>query len=455
MRIAVLGNSPVNEVLKREAEFEGFEISELSPSEIKAVKGKNGEYSIKTGKGEIDASYIVVTGDLNVEDLSFPQGALSLYEADADDFTYSKEPVVFVMDFLSDSSAFGTREALSKALKLAKRRQNTVILAKSVKTAGEDLENIYKEARNFGVRFIKYYGIEIEYSDREMRYKIAVNDGSESIEIETKTIVFDVSESGGELKKLLRLRTGSRFFLFPSLTARKGVYIIERDSSSGSLREMRAYVRFLLSDIKRETRLSELSSYEPYAKVEAEKCAFCYTCFRACPHTAMEPDPEKPAMKCDPGSCRGCGICVSVCPAKAIVLAGKAENKTECGNAVKVFCCGHSGDTALKRIEESLEKDGIELSWEKALCGGELTAENILNSLKKHDFALAAVCMDDACRHFDGNKRAENQAERAKEILRAAGLDENRVQFLKLSFAMPDVLETRIRAIVKEREGVI
>ena len=42
---------------------------------------------------------------------------------------------------------------------------------------------------------------------------------------------------------------------------------------------------------------------------------------------------------------------------------------------------------------------------------------------------LVAVCMDDACRHFDGNKRAKREVERAKEMLKASrnGRKQNRI----------------------------
>ncbi len=55
------------------------------------------------------------------------------------------------------------------------------------------------------------------------------------------------------------------------------------------------------------------------ATVDSDKCAACLTCVRTCPYGAPRIGDEGYAI-IDPASCRGCGACVAECPGKAITL---------------------------------------------------------------------------------------------------------------------------------------
>jgi heterodisulfide reductase subunit A-like polyferredoxin len=55
------------------------------------------------------------------------------------------------------------------------------------------------------------------------------------------------------------------------------------------------------------------------AEVNPDRCAACLTCVRTCPYGAPHIGEEGYA-KIDPAACRGCGVCVAECPGKAITL---------------------------------------------------------------------------------------------------------------------------------------
>jgi len=71
-------------------------------------------------------------------------------------------------------------------------------------------------------------------------------------------------------------------------------------------------------------------------------------------------------------------------------------------------------------------------------------------ALRSYGKVIALVCMDEACRHFDGNKRACLQAGRLAGMLEKAGVDKNRVCCLKTSHAMANVVKDEIRDIIME-----
>ncbi|MBI5014665.1 MAG: FAD-dependent oxidoreductase [Deltaproteobacteria bacterium] len=72
----------------------------------------------------------------------------------------------------------------------------------------------------------------------------------------------------------------------------------------------------------------EIHSDGIVARVDAEKCAGCLTCVRACPYNVPKIQPDLlgaggllGAAYIEPATCRGCGVCAGECPAKAIELA--------------------------------------------------------------------------------------------------------------------------------------
>jgi coenzyme F420-reducing hydrogenase delta subunit len=163
-------------------------------------------------------------------------------------------------------------------------------------------------------------------------------------------------------------------------------------------------------------------------------------------------------MQCLAAACAGCGICVSLCPANAITLEKEAlTDSTSDSPALQqalVLYCENSAADAVKDFLTSPD-DGI--SGKNAAgsgnsvealvvpCGGLIDMERISNGLGAYDKIMAVVCPDDACRHFDGNKRACAQVKRLSGMLEAAGIPPERVRFTQVSQAMPGVLKDELR----------
>jgi pyruvate ferredoxin oxidoreductase delta subunit len=56
----------------------------------------------------------------------------------------------------------------------------------------------------------------------------------------------------------------------------------------------------------------------------SEKCVHCLMCWRFCPDSAIIPEDGK-FKQFDYHHCKGCGICVNVCPTKAIDFVSEDE----------------------------------------------------------------------------------------------------------------------------------
>ncbi|NLA85254.1 MAG: 4Fe-4S binding protein [Clostridiales bacterium] len=261
-----------------------------------------------------------------------------------------------------------------------------------------------------------------------------------------------------KIAKIMRLKQkragfigGDNPWIYPSSTSRKGVYVINNISSMPLKDDAISQIAYTISAIKEE--MNEPAN-ESYAEVDPGKCAFCYTCWRVCPHAAMSPDyeTEEPVMKNLNEACFACGICVSVCPAGAITIKGGLEDKLKeedsLSNSLKILCCENSARIALQKLKDKHSNDFDKIDISAVSSGGKIKVAEIIFLLRQYKKELVAVWMDDACKHFDGNKRAYRQVARACELLKAAGLDPNRVQYVKLSHAMTRVMADTISEIL-------
>lgn len=442
MKVAVLGKSRLNGILKEQLLKEGLKPVFLeSLDEITSIRGEVGEFLIRLPKDTVEADYIIVAGEPStLEDCGHAQE--------------NGKPAVILLDHPAESPAYLTEAALTKAIQLAGKQKKVFYLSRFMRISGNGLEELYKQARDKGVVFIRYNGIDISRENDTGLFSLKVSDDYDEFVINTYALITAAeaadADPSGKAAKLLKLKldkelyaSGSSYFLSPSVTSRKGIYFLETALAGNLDEEIIRQIRFTISDIGAKT-----AEKTEYAQVDPGKCAFCYTCYRACPHSAMIPDNENSAMKNLNNACQACGICVSVCPAEAIRIKGRDCDTKSMPNGLMVYCCENSGEIALGEITGQLAEIYDKVSITSVSCGGEIAAERMVDALKFYEKVLCVTCMEDACRHYDGNKRARLQTVRAKEMLKAAGLDEDRVVYMQVSHAMPNALRDNIISLI-------
>lgn len=313
---------------------------------------------------------------------------------------------------------------------------------------------------------MKYETVNLYENDG--RYTINVWDGKLDLCLETPLCIDCGEKPDPELAELidaLRIRTygggrisGNRWFLNQGTTFKRNVKLIDTITLDGDIQKI---VPSLVTDILALAQKGQ----EKTAFVDTEKCAFCYTCYRVCPHSALGPDENAAAMKVNDLLCQACGICVAVCPASAITLreaaAGRSSEGTEgldrkTGNdrktekarrKLKVFCCENS---AFILSEDALA--GMDAAVEPVPCGGDVSAAGMTEALKEYDKVLVAVCCDDACRHRDGNRRCIKQIERLKDRLDKLGYDPGRVSVVQTGVTMVNILRDAAEKALREVE---
>ena len=461
MNVLILGQNEINGELSGRLKSRGYSPFLIEDtSSIKSFRGEAGNFKVRAAAGEFSAGFVLITEPPGKPMPDIDGGVpCPIFDAQAMkniSESGAKDPVVILLDYFNESSPASTSTALGQALLLAARKINVVFIFRFMRTAGMENEELYRKARNAGVTFLKYEDLKISHAGGS--FSIEATDGTFGVSLSTKFIAADsgygVSERFAKLAKKLRLKADdagyineSRYFLNPALTGRKGVYCLSSETNADRLWESLDYAVSAA-----QAGFTDGNTDKNHAEVDGDKCVFCYTCFRACPHGAMEPDEENRVMKNMENACEGCGTCASVCPGNAVTLsADNFMDITSPGKSgkVKVFCCENSGELTLRKILPGLGELASRVDYEAVPCGGRLGFEQMSGALRLYSKVITLVCMDDACRHFDGNSRACRQAERLAGMLEKAGVDKGRVCCIKTSHAMANSTRDSILEVLK------
>ncbi|MDR2571798.1 MAG: hydrogenase iron-sulfur subunit [Oscillospiraceae bacterium] len=458
MTVLIVGKNNCNDNIRvffAQRGMDAYTISDVST--LRSLKGEVGSFIARTVNDDIEADIALLTEQPYTESVEI--AGLSAYSLFNDNNTISAiaaktaplAPIVFLLDYTCESPMASTIHALRNAAKLARGKRNVYYLARFIRTAGRKIESLYKDAREAGVTFVKYENLQINADLISEEFTISVSDGKLDTDIKTNALFAD---SGAEkntnfanaVKKLnLKLNkhnslTEGDFFLAPVLTGRRGVYHLTQDIITERIDEALEYIYLLVKN-----GIWEAPSLGT-ALIDGKKCVLCYNCYRACSHAALEPDPKVSQMQCLTEACEGCGVCAGICPANAISLDKDSQSKN-IGSGAKtalIFSCENS---AAASVDESILKtfdNYIHVDTFTVPCGGFIDMERLTRGLNTYDKILTVTCPDDACRHFDGNKRACAQVKRLQNMLETAGIPPERVSFAQISPAMQMIIQEEI-----------
>ena len=378
------------------------------------------------------------------------------------------EPIVFLLDCVDESPMSAAVGALKQAEKLASGKHPVYYFAKFIRTAGSGVEELYRDARQAGVTFVKYETLCLTGDEDTGKFTIKASDGVFDVEIQSKSVFADggteVDCAFAHAVKSLKLETDEygylpeeKYFLSSAETSRRGVYYISRDIFASNLEETLRQITATAQGYAWDYPLSGI------AVVDGEKCVLCLNCIRACTHAALTPDKAARQMKVLDWACDGCGSCVSVCPGNAIDFESKAvvetlitnsviprKNNEEKSGKILALCCENSAAIAMEKALLMLGEKAAMFKTVSVPCGGLINSEDITIILNLYSKVLSAVCMDGACRHYSGDKRACKQTEAVKNMLETAGILPDSVHFTRTSHAMPGVLYDELIELIKD-----
>ena len=172
-----------------------------------------------------------------------------------------------------------------------------------------------------------------------------------------------------------------------------------------------------------------LWGYEYGIDVNAEICARCRMCEKACPFNAMQYNEGADRMEVDIERCQMCAVCYATCPSSAIQYVyydlSSLENELELSGASKIVaaCRGNvpSYDELRRRLGVSEEefKDYFALLLP---CAGRLRAEFIIDAVLRGKNVILMPCDEDFCRFVRGSEALTKKVSMIQRILSEFGI---------------------------------
>jgi len=232
------------------------------------------------------------------------------------------------------------------------------VLSRDIRTPGY-LELKYRDARRAGVIFVHYDEADkpVLVKDNAGKLAMTVADPQSGLTLDLKpdqvvlAVAQTASQAAKELANLFKIQVNSDGFLsethsnfgtiaFPG----GGIFIAGAAHGPKSVVDCLTQAKGVAGRAARILAQPVLRMGGMVAEVEWEKCAACLTCVRTCPYTIVQITRDKKEMGAayiPPADCRGCGMCASECPNKAI------------------FVHHYQDDEVLARVETALTEVGV------------------------------------------------------------------------------------------------
>jgi len=139
---------------------------------------------------------------------------------------------------------------------------------------------------------------------------------------------------------------------------------------------------------------------------------------------------------------------MALCPGEAIkrkdaVVQGAVKGRS------KIYCCENGAAGAVEEVLPSLGECVKAIDVERVACGGSVSADRLAVDFRDYKTVIIACCVEDACRHMDGDRRACKQSLRTAELLQKAGLASRRIEVIKASHVMGAVMKDKILGILE------
>jgi len=173
--------------------------------------------------------------------------------------------------------------------------------------------------------------------------------------------------------------------------------------------------------------------------VNEDRCIACANCEKVCAYEAIRV--ERNVAKVDEVLCKGCGTCLVECPAMAIDMQRHSKEKVasqirslfESLGPIKpkilAFTCEWSA-----QIDNPLTYGLENVGFVNLKCVGRVDPLEILEALSMgFNGIIISECPHD-CHFVTGKIRAEKRIRELKMLMKAAGLDPNRIKVERFSF---------------------
>ena len=333
-------------------------IQVLTSATVQDMEGTVGDFNsrIETPGGELTLRHgvvIVATGgqEYRGPDYGLGQHPDIITQLDLEELVAGEDPrlqeaqEVVMIQCVGPANEYCSRVCCSVAIKHARdiKRINpeasVYILYKDVRAYGFR-EQYYTQAREEGVIFMRYDDDNLPRVETAEGLALTLHEYLLDQDITFRPDFLVLSEGilpaqgAAQVAQMLHVPVNDDGFfveahpkLRPVDFAAAGIFCCGVAHNPKSVEESITQAQAAAAQAARVLSQSQLSLPPIVAVVDQEKCTGCLTCVRICPYDVPKIDPTAVgvgeimgAAYIEPVGCKGCGLCVGECPAKAIHL---------------------------------------------------------------------------------------------------------------------------------------
>lgn len=334
--------------LKQVAERQNIDV--LTSAELIDVSGEVGNFAVRIKCGEEEfvrnfGAIIFATGyntQFSSQIYGFELSTNIITQSQLEEILKSSSEVkqipgsvCFAIDISDEHHRVSTLSALGNALGVKEKFGSEVcVMCKNLKVDGAGLEKLYRDCRSKGVLFIKFDNSP-RISKQDEKIRIEAEDvlmSGEQVTLSCDLLVIEETSMPPLDSRVLgsTLNIGldaqgfyqeSNVHLYPTASNRAGIFFAGNCHADLDLTRALTEASNAALCVYQLLDQGKITVEAERVTIDPNKCRFCLTCIRACPHHAIQEvrvNHEKMVAQIVGLACQGCGICAAVCPAKAI-----------------------------------------------------------------------------------------------------------------------------------------
>ncbi len=334
-------------------------------------------------------------------------------------------------------------------------------------------ENVYREAREKGVTFIrgKLQAVEIG-PNNEFIVPVENTLTNELYELTPDLLVLSSAlipaEGSDKLAELLGLKTKESCFISDlysktntSQTAQRGIFIAGAAFTPMSIQEAMTHASSAAVKTLKFLKEGTLTRDLLVPSIDEDLCNGCATCRDTCQFKAItiviKSETEEEIVQIatvDPTKCKGCGTCSAVCPTGATQLANYQRGVifTKIETLMKTIKEENWADPAILALTcEECGSCGIDIAGLSGFeyptnvftidvpCAGRIGVIDILKAfVEGSDGVLVVHCPEPSCHFLFGSHNVNLMVQFTKNILDEIGFESSRLAHVEMVSSDPD-----------------